>query len=280
MNVSVVIPTYNRTHLLRYCLMSILAQSLRPDEIILTDDGSSEDILAGVRDILEPADVGVTFVQQDDRGFRAARCRNNGIRQASGEFIVCFDPDIVFSKHYLKTMVKAARKNTFVVGQVIRFTNAQNGRISPDMIRSGDFSSLLSKEQQKVIPRQYRKERLYSLLHKFRLRRQGPKLRSGLAGFFKADFIRVNGYDEKFIGWGNEDDDLGIRFYAAGISGKNPFKTEYAIHLYHDRFHGNERVNKPYQKKRMKEIGPDAFRCRHGYDIHDTQDEVKVTKLK
>ncbi|MBA3030690.1 MAG: glycosyltransferase [Desulfobacteraceae bacterium] len=280
MNVSLVIPTYNRTGLLRKCLLSVLSQSIQPAELVLSDDGSSEDILSGIQDLLEQADFRIKFVQQEDRGFRAARCRNNGVRQAEGEYIVCFDPDIVFSKHYLKTLVGAAREKRFVVGQVIRFTEAQNNLICREHILQGDYSSILTEAQKHITPKQYRKELLYSLLNTMKFRKQGPKLRSGLLGFFKDDFVRVNGFDEKFVGWGNEDDDLGVRFYAAGIRGKNPFRKDYAIHLYHDRFHSDERANKSYQKKRMKEINRSNFRCEYGYETHDSQEEITVKTLK
>jgi hypothetical protein len=280
MNVSLIIPTYNRTDLLRKCLLSVLSQSFQPTELVISDDGSSEDMITGIRDLLDQADFSVKFVQQEDKGFRAARCRNNGIRQATGEFMVCFDPDIVFSKNYLKTLVGAARKNRFVVGQVIRFTEAQNHLLLPEHILQGDFFPLLTEAQKRVPAEQYRKELLYRILNAIKFRRQGPKLRSGLVGFFKDDFVRVNGFDEKFIGWGNEDDDLGVRFYAAGIRGKNPFKKDYAIHLYHERFHNDERVNKKYQKTRMKAINRKHFRCEFGYDIHDSREEIKVEIIK
>ena len=257
-----------------------MAQSLQPDELVISDDGSSEDIISGVQDLLHEAVFKVVFVKQDDKGFRAARCRNNGVRQTTGDFIVCFDPDLIFSKQYLRTLTDAAKKQTFVVGQVIRFTEMQNHQIKREYIQTGNFSSILTKSQAQLISKQYRKELLYKWLHALKLRKIGPKLRSGLVGFFKEDFIRVNGFDEKFVGWGNEDDDLGTRLYASGIRGLNPFKTDYAIHLFHEKFHNDERVNKKYQKQRMNEINRKNFRCEYGYDIYDDQKEVAITVIK
>ena len=279
MKISLIITTYNRVHLLKRTYLSILHQTFQPDELIIADDGSSEDIVGGIQALVQQSDFKVKFVQQEDKGFRAARCRNNGIRQAEGDYIVCFDPDIIFSKHYLKTMIGAAEQNRFVVGQVIRLTEEQNDRITHAHIASGDFSSILTAPQKEIIPRQYRKERFYSVMHALKLRKQGPKLRSGLVGFFKADFIKVNGFDEKFVGWGNEDDDLGVRFYAAGIKGKNPFKKEYAVHLYHEAFHSGERVNRSYQKERKKEITKYNYRCEHGYDEMDNADEMVTVEI-
>jgi hypothetical protein len=209
-----------------------------------------------------------------------ARCRNNGVRQASGELIVFFDQDLVFSHGYLETLVNHSGPKRFVVGNPIRLDQQQNDLITDEMIARGDFSMVLSPSQKKMPRKQYRKELLYSALYRLGLRPMGPKLRGGIVGFYKSDFLRINGYDEKFTGWGNEDDDLGVRSYAAGIRGINPFKAVYAIHLHHERFHSDERVNKTYQKTRMKEIDPKNYRCRVGFEIHDSQDEVKVEIIK
>ncbi|MBU4317174.1 MAG: glycosyltransferase [Proteobacteria bacterium] len=280
MLISLVMPTFNRTDLLRKSLLSVLRQSLQPNELVLSDDGSSEDIISGIRDILGKINFPVKFISQEDRGFRAARCRNNGIRLAKGDFIICLDPDIVFSAHYLRTLVEAIEKKRFIVGAVIRLAEQESKKMTMRHIETCDFSSILSKPQKQIIIKQYRKEFLYSMLNKLKLRRQGPKLRSCVVGFFKDDFVKVNGFDEKYVGWGNEDDDLGVRFYAAGIRGKNPFKKDYAIHLFHQRFHNDERVNRSYQKNRMKVINKNNFRCEFGYDIYDSQDEIKMENVE
>jgi glycosyltransferase involved in cell wall biosynthesis len=280
MHVSLIIPTYNKRHLLQKMFLSVLSQSYQPEELIISDDGSSEDIISGIGGLLEQANFTIKFVRQEDRGFRAARCRNNGVRETKGEFIVCFDQDLGFSKDYLRTLVCAAKKNRFIVGSVVRLSEAQTQKISRDELIQGDFAAVLTPLQKQITLKQYRKELFYNVLYHLKLRRMGPKLRSGTVGFFKDDFIKVNGFDEEYEGWGNEDDDLGIRFYAAGITGLNPFKKDYAVHFFHENAHNGERVNKPYYKKRAKEVNRDNFRCRNGYENSDSREEVIVKTIK
>ena len=276
MKVSLIITTYNRVHLLRKTYTSILHQSFQPDELIISDDGSSEDIIEGIKDLIEQSEFKVKFVEQEDKGFRLAKCRNNGAREATGDFLVFFDQDLLFSKHYLEAMVNAAKPNRFVVGNPIRLSKPQSESITKEMIIEGDYTPILTESQRKSMIAQYRKERLYSVLKTLKLRRLGPKLRGGISGFYKKDFIKVNGYDEKFLGWGNEDDDLCERFYAAGIKGHNPFVAEYGLHLYHKRFHEGERVNRQYQKRRVKEIHKHDFKCTDGYLLKDDLEEITV----
>jgi glycosyltransferase involved in cell wall biosynthesis len=280
MKVTVIITTYNRLHLLRKTYLSLLNQSIHPDELVISDDGSSEDLVSGLEDLIKKSDFNVKFVQQKDAGFRLARCRNNGARQASGDFLVFFDQDLLFSFRYLETLLNHAKPRQFVVGNPIRLTQPQSDLITDEMITLGDFNSVLTAMQRNMTKKQHRKELVYSVLYRLKLRRIGPKLRGGIVGFNKSDFIKVNGYDEKFEGWGNEDDDLGVRLYASGVRGANPFIEEYSLHLYHQRFHQGERANKTYQKKRMREINRKNFRCTYGYETHGSREDVVTKVLK
>lgn len=57
--------------------------------------------------------------------------------------------------------------------------------------------------------------------------------RGGNMGFWRADFVAVNGYDEAFTGWGREDTDLAIRLYRRGLR-RRWFKLRgVAWHLHH-----------------------------------------------
>lgn len=86
-SVTVVIPTYNRAALLGRALASLGAQTRRPEEIIVVDDGSSDGTAALVRECFG----GVVYASQERAGVSAAR--NRGIAQARGEWIAFLDSD-------------------------------------------------------------------------------------------------------------------------------------------------------------------------------------------
>lgn len=87
MKISVVIPAYNRAHLIGETLRSLLVQTRPADEIIVVDDGSTDDTAA----VAAASSETVKVIRQANGG--PASARNTGFRAARGEFIHFFDSD-------------------------------------------------------------------------------------------------------------------------------------------------------------------------------------------
>ena len=87
MNVSVIIPTYNRKNFLKRALHSVSNQTFVPHEIIVVDDGSSD----GTKDWVQERFPYVRYIYQDNSGVSSAR--NAGIREAKGSWIAFLDSD-------------------------------------------------------------------------------------------------------------------------------------------------------------------------------------------
>jgi len=85
--ISVVIPTYNRAHLLGRALDSVLSQTLPPLEIIVVDDGSSD----GTEALLKHSYPQVDYLCQEHQG--VSRARNHGVAESRGEWIAFLDSD-------------------------------------------------------------------------------------------------------------------------------------------------------------------------------------------
>ncbi len=86
-DVSVVIPVYNRAELVRRAIDSVLAQTRRPLEIIVVDDGSTDATLS----VLTDYQGRIRLIRQEHRGVSAAR--NRGMRSARGQWIALLDSD-------------------------------------------------------------------------------------------------------------------------------------------------------------------------------------------
>ena len=109
--VSIVIPTYNRSVLLSETLDAILAQTYRPLEIIVVDDGSADETVSRVNAYRESGgeDVSIQLIQQDHGGGCAAR--NRGAQETTGEFIVFMDDDDIPAADFLRSRVTALQQN-------------------------------------------------------------------------------------------------------------------------------------------------------------------------
>jgi hypothetical protein len=97
--VSVVIPVYNGAAFIADAVRAVASQDYPAFEIIVVDDGSTEDIAAALRDV--PVDV--RFFRQDNAG--AASARNRGIRDASGDLIAFLDVDDIWPAGNLGALV-------------------------------------------------------------------------------------------------------------------------------------------------------------------------------
>jgi glycosyltransferase involved in cell wall biosynthesis len=279
MQKTIIISTYNRAHLLRRILVSIANQSCSPDRVIVADDGSSEDMEVVIREEIHRLKCPITFVTQADDGFRLARSRNNAVRLADDGILIFADQDMLFTKDYFASLLSSMKEKRFFAGYMLRLDQKQTDRITDEMIESCNYSSLITEEQRKGSWHQYRKDGLYEWLYRFHLRPVGPKLRGGIFAVNKVDIERINGFDENYQGWGNEDDDLYWRLYASGVRGKNPQYTEYAIHQYHPIFRAaGERSNKKYFEQRKQEIMNGAWFCQQGLR-NDKGDYFDISKV-
>lgn len=116
--VSIIMPTHNRAHLIGESIASALGQSLRPFEIIVVDDGSTDDTPEIVRELGDA----VTYLRQENAGKSAAL--NRGIAAASGDFILVLDDDDLLPSGALAahvTTMEGAGAG-FSYGQFARFT--------------------------------------------------------------------------------------------------------------------------------------------------------------
>lgn len=94
-DVAVVIPTYNHAHFLSAAIESVLAQTVRPAEIIVVDDGSSDD----PGEVLQPFPE-VRLIRQENRGLAAAR--NTGLRASTAAHLLFLDADDQLRPHAIE----------------------------------------------------------------------------------------------------------------------------------------------------------------------------------
>lgn len=104
-DISVIIPTFNRAGQLVTALESVMAQSMPPDEIIVVDDGSTDETLAFVADCQKRTELKLIYLYQANKGPAAAR--NRGIEAARGSYLAFLDSDDQWHRDKLALQYRA-----------------------------------------------------------------------------------------------------------------------------------------------------------------------------
>lgn len=108
MDVSVVVPVYNTSRYLPQCVDSLINQTLKDVEFIFVDDGSTDDSLEILKQY-QKRDKRIKVLEQ--KNLYAGVARNNGMKQATGKYIIFLDSDDYFDRTLLEKAFRCAEKN-------------------------------------------------------------------------------------------------------------------------------------------------------------------------
>lgn len=115
-DLSVIVVVYNQLQSLRLVLRALLAQDFTGSyEVIITDDGSSPELFHACRKEFNESSIPIRYVWQQDRHFRAAAARNNGIKISRGRIILFLDGDLVPALDTLRKHAEAHRSPKMMV---------------------------------------------------------------------------------------------------------------------------------------------------------------------
>ncbi len=220
MTCSLVITTYNWKEALDLVITSALNQSELPNEIIIADDGSSEDTKQLIEEMSKNSKIPIIHSWQEDDGFRAAKSRNKAISKSASEYIVLIDGDMILHKDFIKDHKKNAQKNYFI----------QGGRVLLDPNKTNNFGFFASGINN-------RKNTIHNdlLSYIFSIKKDNLKgIKTCNMSFFKEDCLSVNGFNEDFVGWGREDSEFVVRFFNSGIHRQTIKFNCIAYHIWHN----------------------------------------------
>ena len=140
LSISVIIPCFNSENTIQDCVNSVLTQSVKVNELIIVDDGSTDNTRTIIKAILKsiPSEIKAISLEQQNQGPSAAR--NNGIKISSSEYIAFLDSDDKWFPENISTIKKFIIENN---GYDIISTKYQSAPIA----FTGDvtFKRLLSK---------------------------------------------------------------------------------------------------------------------------------------
>ena len=151
MDISVVVPVYNTSQFLHQCVDSLINQTWKDVEFIFVDDGSTDDSVAILKEY-QKSDARIKVLEQEN--MHAGVARNNGMKQATGKYIIFLDSDDYFDLTLLERAFRCAEKNQAEIvffghckydnqtGEIVKCPfHMKRGVFSGEMLGESVFSS-------------------------------------------------------------------------------------------------------------------------------------------
>ena len=268
---SLLVSTYNWPAALELVLESTLGQRDLPDELLVADDGSGDETRAVVDAFaarFTGRGVPLVHVWQEDRGFRKSRILNRSLARARGEYVLMIDGDCVLHPEFVGTHLRFARPGSFVQGtRVLLSRERAAAALEHRETRFGILDRGLGNRANALsLP-------LLSPLV--------PTPRDPLRGargcnmaYWRADAVRINGFNEAFVGWGREDSEFTARMLAGGVRRRKLKFAGIVYHLWHEERSREALVENHELYERVVASG--VARCEQGLDQYLGKTTVEV----
>lgn len=243
--VGVIISTYNRPDFLRLALEGYCRQTRLADEIIIADDGSTDEtrqLIDSYRRLLP-----IKHVWHEDKGFRKSMILNKAIIASESEYLIFTDQDCIPREDFIEVHEQHARHGYFLSAGYFKMRDEVCRHVTREEIVSGcvfSISWLRSKGQ----PLSFRMTKLLRREWYSRLLNAITPTAASWNGCnssgWREDLLAVNGFNEE-MQYGGQDRELGERLWNLGIKSRQLRYSAIVMHLHHTRpYATRESINK------------------------------------
>ena len=253
MRAAVIVTTYNRPDALSAVLEGYAAQRGAAFELLIADDGSTDDTRSIVEQYSAQSPFPVRHTWQENRGFRAGAARNRTLAQTAAEYIIFSDGDCVPPPYFVQRHLSLAQPGCFLAGNRILLSADFTREVLRKHLPIHRWSAArwlaawVRRDVNRALPLVHAPDGAWRTRDPTRW--EGVKTCNFSA--WRADLERVNGFDERYSGWGLEDSDLVIRLLHAGIRHKSARFAAPVFHLWHSE---NNRTRLAENQRRLDEI--------------------------
>jgi len=258
MSTTLVLPTYNWVDALELVLLSLKGQTQFPDEVIIADDGSTNETRLLIERFQRDLPIPLIHVWHEDIGSIKEVILNKAIAIAKGDYIIQIDGDCIMHRKFIEDHISAIEKDTYLYGSRVNLKK----HLVPDIFKKKKITfSFFSKGLIKrarglhipILAKQFKREPLMS-----------KKLRGCNLSYWKQDFIDVNGYNEDMVGWGRDDTELILRMMYNNVYGKRLKFRGIVYHIWHKQASKSGlNINNEIQANTMKNK---LVWCKNGID--------------
>ena len=257
---TLVINTFNQPDYLGRVLNAVARQSSLPKEVLLADDGSTDE----TKSVFEQWRASQSFrsehIRQEHEGFRRSRILNLAIASSRGDYLVFLDGDTIPHPNFIADHRAAAQHGFFVQGHRALIEE----RAAAWFGQNDFFADRRRALWQNQISGLKNSFRWPFAVRKIKNRLRG--IRGCNLGIWRDDLVRVNGYNEAFTGWGREDSELAARLTNSGARRLDVRGRALCFHLWHPPVSRAELASN--DELLAKTILEKHTRCEQGLDRH------------
>ncbi len=237
MKASVIFTTYNHPKWLEKVLWGFSVQNESDFEIIVADDGSTEETRQVIESFIRESGIQVKHIWHEDNGFQKCRILNRAIVASESEYLIFTDGDCIPHPDFVKNHVELAEENRFLSGGYFKLPMDVSRNIGRQDILDGKATNprwLLKNG----VPFTLKISKLFS--HPFwgavldRLTITRPTWNGHSASTWKKIILETNGFDER-MQYGGQDREFGERLVNMGVKTKQVRYRCSCVHLDHKR---------------------------------------------
>ncbi|QIE58030.1 glycosyltransferase [Rasiella rasia] len=242
LDTSIIISTYNSTKWLEKVLYGYNNQTYRMFEIVIADDGSTQETKELLDRMQKEVFYPIVHVWHEDNGFQKSQILNKAIVKCSTPYIIMSDGDCIPRKDFVEQHVKYREEGYFLSGGYFMLPMNISEKITKEDIYSEACFDVhwLKKNGLKA---SFKNNKLTSGGLKASLLNAVTPTNASWNGHnasgWKDDIVTVNGFDER-MQYGGQDRELGERLVNLGIKSKQIRYNAVVIHLDHPRGYKNE----------------------------------------
>jgi glycosyltransferase involved in cell wall biosynthesis len=244
MRISIIVSTYDRPRDLERVLWGYAVQTDRDFELLVADDGSTDETAELVARMRSDTRLPIVHVRHADRGFRKSEILNRAIVAAGGDYLLFTDGDSLPRRDLVAVHRALAEPGCYLAGGYLRLSASTSAAVTVEDVRSGRFAdpAWLYRRGWRPGHRRLRLVRSRRLAVLFdRLTPTRPLFAGNNTSAWREAILAVDGFDME-MGYGGLDRAVGYRLVNLGVRGKQVRHRAVCVHLHHERPYRSEEV--------------------------------------
>jgi glycosyltransferase involved in cell wall biosynthesis len=232
---SVIIAVYNKPEFLEKIFVSLLNQTQKNFEIVIADDGSGPQIASCIKKYAPLFPYGIQHIRHEHCGFRKTIIANKAVIASRSNYLIFIDGDSLLHHRFVGEHLHAGKVGVVLSGRRVMLDKELSENLTLEDVRTGRIEHIAywvrhcdkgSIKHGIFVP-------IVTMIEGFFRGNRNYDILGANFSLYRGDFYRINGYDERIIGRGLEDDNLANRFKVEGIHIRSMARRAIQYHLHH-----------------------------------------------